>query len=183
MSQSVTLPARFAAGDTLDKTFSLADYPATAGYTLTFFLVSKTGQIRIDAQASGSNHHLVVLSGMSSDYVPDTYAWQAVVVKPGERVSIASGRIEITPNFATATAGLDTRTHARRTLEAIEATIEGRASSDILSYQIAGRELRKIPVTELLLLRDRYRADVRAEEAVERAASGGLPKNKIFVRL
>lgn len=150
---------------------------------LSFFLVSSTAQIRIDSMAEGTAHRIQVLSGISASYAPGQYAWRAYAERPGERVTLASGRIDILPNFATATAGLDTRSHARRTLEAIEATIEGRASSDVLSYQIAGRSLSKIPIAELLSLRDRYRRDVRAEEAAEAAASGRLPRNKIYTRL
>lgn len=179
----MNLPPSLSAGDTLDLTFDLINYPADAGWMLTFYLVSTTRQIRIDSFAVGTAHRVQVLAGMSSAYVPDTYSWKAYAERPGERESIASGRISILPNFATATAGLDTRSHARRTLDAIEATIEGRASSDILSYQIAGRELRKIPITELLTLRDVYRRDVRAEDAAEAAASGRFAKNKILTRL
>lgn len=179
----MTLPAKLTAGDALSKTVSLADYPANAGWMLYVVLVSTTAKIRIDALAAGASHQLNILSSNSTSYAPGDYAWQAYVERLGARQTIATGRITILPNFAAAAGGIDTRSHARRTLQAIEATIEGRASSDVLAYEIAGRRLSKIPVTELLELRDRYRRDVRAEDAAEAASGGGVPKNKIFVRL
>lgn len=183
MNHSVSLPARLSAGDTLDSCFVLAEFPVADGWDLAFFLVSRTRQIRLCAIPDCDSHRLLVDSMTSSMWAPDRYVWQACVERIGDRHTVASGRIEILPNLATSFGGADLRSHARRTLEAIEATIEGRASSDILSYQIAGRELRKIPLTELLTLRDHYRRDVRAEEAAEAAAAGRLPKNKIFTRL
>jgi hypothetical protein len=180
----VTLPASLTAGDSLKLQFELPDYSATAGWVLSFVLVSATGQITITSSASGAAHAVSVSPATSSAWAPGRYRWQAYVAKgTTDRVTLASGQVDILPNLATATAGLDTRTHVRRTLDAIEATIEGRASADVLSYQIAGRELRKIPLTELLELRDRYRRDARAEDAAQRLANGQAPRNKIFVRL
>ena len=49
--------------------------------------------------------------------------------------------------------------HVRRVIDAIEAVIERRATKDQKSYSIDGRSLERTPIDELLLLRDRYRAE------------------------
>ena len=59
----------------------------------------------------------------------------------------------------------DLRSHARKTLDAIEATIEGRASLDQERYRINNRELYRTPLETLKKLRDQYRAEVSREEA------------------
>lgn len=177
------LPEKLPAGDSLNRTFVLADYPASAGWVLSFSLVSSSALISLTATGTAEGHVLELGASTTAAYAPGTYSWSAYVSRAAERFTVATGRIEVLRNLAASTAGADLRTHARRTLDAIEATIEGRASSDVLSYEIAGRSLSKIPVAELLNLRDRYRRDVRAEEAAEAAASGRLPRNKIYTRL
>lgn len=85
----------------------------------------------------------------------------------------------IAKSFAAIT---DTRSQARRTLEAIEATLEGRSTSATAEYEIAGRKMKFIPVTDLLVLRDRYRVDVAREDAATRAAAGLSNPGRIYVR-
>jgi len=73
--------------------------------------------------------------------------------------------------------------HASTMLGKIESVLEGRLDSDIENYSIAGRQITKIPITELLVLRDRYAADVRSEEEAARIAMGKNSRNKILTRL
>jgi hypothetical protein len=181
--QTVSLPSRLYAGDSLERQFELPEYPASDGWVLRFVLVSAGAQITFSTVASGAAHALSINSAVSGTWVAGRYRWQTYVERLAQRTTLATGEIEILPDLAAATAGLDTRTHVRRTLDNIEAVIEGRASSAVASYQIAGRELRHIPIPELLELRDRYRRDARAEDAAQRLANGQLPRNKLFVRL
>ena len=53
----------------------------------------------------------------------------------------------------------------QRTLEAIEAVIEKRASIDQERYKINNRELWRTPIPELLVMRDRYRSELRRLKA------------------
>jgi hypothetical protein len=92
---------------------------------------------------------------------------------------VGTGTLSVRPSFAVATDG---RTHARKVLDAIEAVIEGRATSEVAEYQIAGRELRYIPIPELLQLRDKYRGEVLREDAASRAARGLPDPRRVFVR-
>lgn len=58
----------------------------------------------------------------------------------------------------------DERTENERILDAINATIEGRASSDQNMYMIGTRQLHRIPMAELRLLRSTYITAVRREK-------------------
>jgi hypothetical protein len=73
-------------------------------------------------------------------------------------------------------------THASRMLTAIEAALEGRITSDMEQYSIAGRQITKIPVNELLVLRDKYKAEVQAEEDAENLKLGYKSKRIIKTR-
>ena len=75
------------------------------------------------------------------------------------------------PNISTNTS-IDVQSHARKVLSAIEAVIEGRASQDQMSYSIAGRSLSRMPIDDLLTLRDRYRAEWNKEKRLQRGKAG-----------
>jgi hypothetical protein len=174
-----TEPASINAGDTAKWLIALPDYPASAGWVLTYTLVNAGQRVTFAATASGDDHLVNIPFAATAAWVAGEYDYRAVAGKTGELFTVRSGRIAVRPAFG---AAVDARSQARRTLEAIEAVIEGRASSSTAEYQIAGRQLKHIPVPELLMLRDRYRADVRTEgEASAIAAGLGNPR-RIFVR-
>jgi hypothetical protein len=111
----------------------------------------------------------------SAAYVAGTYRVQEYVEKGGERYTLSAVMLQVLPDLSTATTGL--RTHARKVLDAIEAWLEAKAPT-AGAVEIAGRKVQNYPITDLLALRDRYRAEVRREEA---AASGG--SGRVLVRL
>ena len=58
----------------------------------------------------------------------------------------------------------DTRTENERTLDAINAALEGRADQDVSSYMIGTRRLDRIPMPELLRMRSVFITAVRREK-------------------
>ena len=62
--------------------------------------------------------------------------------------------------------------HLVKVLAALEALLEGKASSDVSSYSIAGRALTKLSISELLVWRDKYKAELTQLERAERLAAG-----------
>lgn len=172
-------PAVIAAGDTAKWRRNLPDYPASAGWTLTYTLVRAATRITISASADGDLHLVNVAASTTTGWTAGAYTWRAQVSKAGEVYTVATGTLTIRPNFTTATDG---RSHARKVLDGIEAVIEGRASSEVGEYQIAGRSLKYIPIPELLALRDKYRAEVLREDAAERTARGLPDQRRTYVR-
>lgn len=179
MATPTTEPDLIVAGDTAKWLRSLDDYPANASWVLSYTLVSAANRYTFTATASGADHLVTVAAATTTSWVPGTYTWRAQVSKAGEVYTVGSGSLTVRPSFATATDG---RSHARRTLEAIEAVIEGRATSEVSYYMIGGRQLRYIEPAQLLALRDRYRAEVAREDAAQRAAAGLPDKRRVFVR-
>jgi hypothetical protein len=98
----------------------------------------------------------------------------------GEVHTVATGKITVLASFASAT--LDNRSQAQRTLDSINATIEGRASIDQQKIEIGGRLLWRTPIPELLVLRDRYAAMVNNEKAADDIANGRGNRKRFFVR-
>ena len=173
-------PTTANAGDTWRWTRTLADYPASAGWALSYTLINGTTKITINASASGDAHAVTVSAATTAGYTAGTYDWRARVTKAGEVYTVGEGRLTVRNAYAGST--FDARSHARKTLEAIEAVIEGRASSSTLEYSIAGRSLKHIPAADLLALRDRYRAEVKREDAAAAVAAGLPDQRRVYVR-
>lgn len=163
-------------GDTLNFVSSVAaypklvDYPATAGWTLTHKLMPRVSGtvLSFNATAEGADYRSIVLAATTAAWDAGFYSWAAYVTKAAERYTVAQGETVIVGDPANTNA-LDGRTHSRKTLDAIEAVIEGRATKDQMAYTIGTRSLQRMPIKDLLLFRAQYRLEVQNEE---RAASG-----------
>jgi len=134
------------------------------------------------SSASGSSHLLSILTTDSANLIPGEYSVAGYAIVTGKRIQVWRGKIIVTVNLQTLDPGADTRTQARRTLDAVELVIEGRASSSILNSIVDGTTLNRLMPEQLLKLRDRYKTIVLKEEAAEMAAQGRSSTNNIFTR-
>lgn len=182
-------PAELRAGDTWKWTKSLADYPASTPWTLKYRFKNAAGGFEITASASGDDFSVTVGAATTTAYVAGTYDWVSWVEGgSSEKYTIGTGVAEVLPDLrtGTATAALDVRSHARKVLDAIEAWIEGR-DIGVAEYEInvAGnsRRLKNIPMADLIKLRNRYKAEVAAEDAARKLAAGIATGRKIQFRL
>lgn len=150
-----------------------SDYP-TSAWVLSY-AARKCGagatSIAIEASPSGSDYVITVPAATTAGFDAGQYDWAAYLTRESDsaRVQIGDGRWTIKPNLATSTA--DPRTHAEKVLAAIESVLENRATKDVESYTIEGRSLTRMKVSELLVLRDRYKAEVNVERRAARGQS------------
>lgn len=176
-----TEPTTLIAGDTAKWLRSLPDYLPADGWTLTYTLLNAAGKITITASASADSHLVNVPADTTAIWAAGQYAWRAQVTSAaGDAYTIGGGTITVQPAFGVAT--LDDRSHARKTLANIEAYLENANNLTAARYQIAGRELWRIPLADQLALRDRYRAEVAREDAAANAARGLPDKRRVMVR-
>ena len=157
----------------------MPDYLPSDGWVLSYELVKASTRYALSSSASGDKHLVSISAATSAAYVAGDYDWRARVTKGSEIYTVSTGRIRIKPSFASA---IDARSNLRQALEAIELTLQGRATSATHEYEIAGRRLRYIPFPELLVLRDRYRIDIAREDAALRGAAGLPNPGRIYVR-
>jgi len=169
---STEMPIKVVAGDTWQwRVEDLTDYPASEGWSLKYTFLNSSGKVSIDASADGDNFLVSEAAAGTANHSAGIYSWEASVSKGGDRFRVGTGTIEVLPNF-TAQTSLDTRSHARKVLESIEAVLEKRATKDQEEYSIEGRSLKRTPLTELIKLRDKYRREVSNEEAAENLKKG-----------
>jgi hypothetical protein len=181
-----TEPTAVVKGDTAKWTKALVDYLPADGWDLAYAFVlegSTTNQKTLACTDNGDGTHLATLSAAASAlFSVGTYAWQASVSNGTERYTVAMGRLEIKPDFATLITGYDARTHVKKVLDAIEAVLENRASEEQNYVMVGQTQITNIPHAELLALRSKYRAEYRNEQAAARLASGMASGNRVLVR-
>jgi hypothetical protein len=155
-----SIPAKLRAGDSWSWSVVLDSYSAADGWVLGFTLLNATQRKTFAATANGSTFDVAVTAATTSAYAPAKYSWVARVARGAEVYTVATGIIDVLPDL---TAVADLRSHAQKTLEAIEAVIEARATIDQEEYAINGRSLKRTPIADLLSLRDRYRRELKKE--------------------
>lgn len=179
-------PLSFIAGETVLWEREFSDYPPADGWTLRYQLVKTGTKITFDGATVGTKYRVSLTSATTAAYASGLYSWQAYVTKsPGgveERHYVDQGTIEIKVNYAAQTGGHDARSHVKKTLDALEAMLEGRASLDQQAYTIQGRSLSRMPIEELITWRDKYKGYYQAELNAEKAAAGLGTKNRIYTR-
>jgi len=175
-------PLTLVAGDTVrwDRE-DLSNYPASI-WTLKYYFVKTNEQIVITASANGDYFRVVVAASVTANYPAGIYKWNAYVSKGTERYKVDEGTLEIKADYAAQTTGYDDRSHIKKTLDAIEAVIEGRATQDHLSYSIAGRSIAKISPEELIRWWSFYKQQYRKELDAERIAGNLGTSRKILTR-
>jgi enamine deaminase RidA (YjgF/YER057c/UK114 family) len=159
-------PNSIRAGVTFSRTVRLNEYEAPT-WALNVLL---RGPKAIDfaSQPDGADHLLLVDAATTAEWTAGQYVFSVRAVSSGTVLEIESGQVTIQPDIASLADGTDTRVHAQRALDAIEAVLEKRASQDQMRYTINNRELWRTPIADLLALRKYYKSEVRRLKAAQR---------------
>jgi hypothetical protein len=178
-------PKSFIAGDTVTWLKSLSDYSAADGWVLTYEFRGANRQT-VTCSADGTDHLATIPAASTASFIPGDYYVFAYAAKGAERYSVFQGTITVKPNPAVGNNPYDGRSHAKRCLSAIEATLEGNASREESSYTIAfggvNRQLSLCSKDELIRMRNYYLSEVRREEQAEGFSQGKTRRNRILVR-
>lgn len=174
-----TEPIEVRAGDTVKWTRLLSDYPPSI-WTLSYALRGLPGEINITATDNGDGSHLVsVTPATTVAWKPGRYSWTAKVTNGSDVYTVDSGFVEILEDLSEISGAHDTRSHARKMLDALEAVLEGRASRSDTTYRLPdGRSLQNMTHLELRNEWIFWHAKVVQEER----AAGLRPGNRILVR-
>jgi len=171
-----TEPLTFTAGDRVAWARSdLGNDYSPSSYTLSYTARlegSGSTVINLTAVASSLDYHVVVPAATSAKFVAGRYHWQMYIKRnsDSERLTLDSGTFIVHANKVTAIT--DPRSDVKITLDAIRATLAGRATKDQMGYSIAGRSISRIPIPDLLAWRDSYAADYAREVRKDRIKNG-----------
>jgi hypothetical protein len=177
-------PREIVAGDTASWVESFADYPASAGWALTYELrgATKMSLTASECVAAGDGFVVTIPASATDDWLAGWYAYQGYVTKSGVRHMVSSGMMEVKANLTAVSTAYTALSHARTCLAETEAAIARFLLQPFDSISIGNRTLTRVKIVDLVKLRDRYRYEVRQEEAAERIAKGLDAGNRILVR-
>ncbi len=177
-------PESFAAGDTVVWTKDLSDYlPAT--WTLAYLLVPQfttsagvaINPTTVTATDNGDNTHLATISATTSGGLAvGAYKLVGRVTASGVVYTVYTGNLDVAPDPADTS--YDARSHVKKTLDAINAVLESKASKDQEAWSTAdGRSLSRYSYEDLLKLKDKY-DDLwnREKQKIDIAAGKGASK-------
>lgn len=147
-------------------TRSDVNYPASLGWTAALHLVGPEVIAPISGTASGDSFVFQIDASATATKKPGRYQWRELATKTGEsppRVFImAGGIVDLLANIAASSAG-EMRSWEERCLELVEIRLEGRFTSDMERYSVAGRSVDKMKMTELLKVRNWLTDKVRQQ--------------------
>ena len=155
-------------------------YP-TDTYTLKYKLANQDGTRSIEFTAAkvSSAHVVEIPTATSAAYISGDYLWKALIVRDSdsEEVLIDEGYLVLKPQSG------NVGSHVYKTLMAIRATIEGKASKDQLTYSINGRSLTRYSFNELNKLEAEYSRRFKREQDAIDQKNGRIGKNKVLTKL
>jgi hypothetical protein len=176
---------RLRVGDTLDFTTSLADYPASAGWVLTYRLIPRVSgtPISIVGTASGDDHRTSAVASTTATWAAGEYSWVAYVDLSGEHYVVDEGAVTLLPNLATSTA-YDSRSMAEVALaDAREALANYQSSGGkVKRYSIGGREMEFADSGGILKEISYWQIEVTREYAAKQVAKGLADPRRIYLR-
>jgi hypothetical protein len=178
-----TEPTRAHAGDSLTwrRDDLTADYPATAGWSLTYTLVSPTKSISVAAAADGDAFLVTVAASATAGWPAGDYTWAAAVTNGAQRTTIGQGRITVLPNVAGALGGLDVRSPARQALDAVNAALASYGAKAYLQEIQTGDRRQKFSTPgEFMAFRSRLMREVAQEDVAAGLRPSGA--NRLLVR-
>lgn len=177
----MTCPSTLIAGDTWSWGVVDTDRSPADGWTLAFVLSGATSiSLTVAVNAAGDGWDITHPATSTAGVVPARYEWFARATKGATVQTIARGVVTVAPNITTN--NIDGRSWAEQTLAVVEAALAGRMTNAMQEYEIAGRKAKFYSLVELLPLRDKLRAEVRAEERCAAINAGLASPNRILAR-
>lgn len=155
-----------------DWTVSAPDYPASDGWIVEYTILNTEGQHVFVSTAVNGQHSISIDAAATAEYGVGEYFYQAVAKKDTKVYPVETGYLVVKPNFKDLASGYDTRPHCKKVLDAIEALLEGKATKDQARYIIGSRRLDRYTFEELLVFRDRYKAEWKSWLKAEKLKQG-----------
>jgi hypothetical protein len=178
----MTVPSYFIAGDTVTWKVPAQGDKTSADYVLTFALRGHQ-TLTVTGTADGGGWVVTLTAAQTGVLPAGDYSWSQAIAAGAERYTISQGRTKVQPNIAAQVVGFDGRSQAEQDLAALQAEIRARVQGGAsLNYTIGSRSLAKEPISALLELESKLKADVAREKAAQRVANGAGNPRSIFVR-
>ena len=180
----MSMQSELVAGDTLEFSTEVPDYPATDGWTLKYRLAPRAGglAVTLTAVANGDAYDIEATPTETASWVAGEYGWFSWVEKTGARQTLESGQLTVKPNPATVTG--DTRTQASKAVDDLKAALAtwNATNGRVKSYSIAGRSMEFDTSASILELLSYWQGQLFSEQQADRLAKGMNSGRHIYLR-
>lgn len=182
MTIPTQVPTELIAGDTWEWTREVADYPAST-HSAVWYFEKADHNFSVSAGETGDIYSGTVAAATSATYRAGRYRWRLVITRTADSVrkTIEAGWLDVLPDPAAA-GNVDHRTTAKVVLDHIDAYLRDPMNLTAASYSLGGRSLSRWSRADLLVEREKWQAEVRSEEAVDRMAQGLGNPRRLYAR-
>ena len=183
MDIPTTEPTEINPGDSLkwNRQDLSTNYPAPT-WTLTYYFRGPDGKFDIIATPASTFFSVSVAPATTTTYKPGDYVWTAKVSDGTDTYTVDSGICIVNVDLSTKSAGYDPRSHVKKTLDALEATILKKASKDQLKTEIDGIAIQRLSPEELRAWRKEYRMEYQKELNAEKIKNGKATGRRVLVK-
>lgn len=177
------VPAQLIAGDLWAwRVDSFLEIYPSPDFALSYHLAPATGAAPVVVSVSPDSSGLIatLAAASTASLPPGLWRWALFAVRAADsaRTTVCTGTVDLLPDPA---GSADTRSHARRMLDAINDKLSGRITKDVEAYTIEGRSLTRTPFEVLTKWRAKLMREVAAEEARASGKSLGPRYRKVGI--
>ena len=186
------LPDQIRAGDTIKwrhdaSRDNLGNSITSSDYTLKYYFRTNTNNEGHTATgtAFGTGWEFTISASDSDGFDAGNWFFQAIATKASEAVTLATGRLEVLAglDYTSTPAALDDRTQAEKDLAAVQKAIRDIANGNaVKSYSVAGRNLTRYEMADLIALESKLKFEVQRERRAALIANGKGDPFNLFVR-
>ena len=174
-------PTSFFAGDTVAWLVADPTYLPADGWSIQADITNAGNHYSTTSADNGDGQHKLLLGTADTQaMVAGDYQLTLAAIKGGERYTLSVSPVSIQAN---PTQAGDGRSKVKQMLDAVEAYLLNTDNIAAASYSIAGRDLSRYSLTEVLALRNQLRKDYQREQAQQRMASGRKPRRRLLTRM
>ena len=178
-------PTALRAGDSWEWLRIFPGYLPSDGWTLQYILNSPGARFAfpdgaVTAMPDGFTFSISVTGAQTAAVLGGQYELYAILANTSADLqqTVELQRVRVAPNLSTATAAVDTRSFAKKSLDMLEAAILGDQSPMVQEYEIHGRRVQYMSRLQLKQLRDQFKSEVRAEMI---ASGEYVPKRRVGI--
>ena len=182
----MNVPALIFAGDTVKWSEPATSEHNSASWTRTVSLRHRTDADVLNivgVAAAGGGWDFTITATQSATLGTGTVWFQDYVTAGSERFTLGNGSIEVQANVAVTTGAFDGRSQFEQDLDAVRAEMRARITGgSVQEYSIGNRSLKKMPMSDLIAMESKLKADVARETRRKRIAQGLDSGRAVYVR-
>ena len=167
------------AGASWNFTKSFSDYPASVWDCTCLFKKDSNSKIELTVTASDDDFIFTAIAEHTGSLTAGTHKYQFKFThKTSGLVELKTGYEEIEALLENVT---DIRTHNRIMLDALQATLEGRATKEVLNMSYKGRAFQLLTLQELRDAIKFYEGEIEREETEEKIKNGEVTGGRLLL--